>query len=56
VAREGLDELLRDPGREVDGNATEAVISRLRRRLSATESSVNIMTVRGVGYMLEDKP
>lgn len=55
VAREGLDELLHDQGREVSPNATDAVISRLRRQLIAADSSVNIVTVRGVGYMIEDQ-
>jgi DNA-binding response OmpR family regulator len=55
VAREGLDELLHDQGQEVSINATEAVISRLRRRLIAADSSINVVTVRGVGYMIEDE-
>ncbi|MDQ2765213.1 MAG: response regulator transcription factor [Pseudomonadota bacterium] len=34
------------------GNALEAVISRLRRRLSSTGSLVSIETMRGIGYRL----
>lgn len=42
---------------DVDSNAMEASVSRLRKRLSAAGATVNIHTVRGVGYMLTaDKP
>ena len=54
VARESFDEALGDDHRDVGTNAIEAIISRLRRRLVAAESSVSVVTVRGVGYMLED--
>lgn len=55
VARESLDEVLGDAHRDVSVNATEAIISRLRRRLAAERSAVAIVTVRGVGYLLEDQ-
>ncbi|QQS12375.1 MAG: response regulator transcription factor [Rhodospirillales bacterium] len=42
---------------DVDANAMEASVSRLRKRLLAAGASVTIHTVRGVGYMLTaDKP
>jgi DNA-binding response OmpR family regulator len=56
VAREGFDEAVGDNHRNVGANAIEAIISRLRRRLVASQSSAAIVTVRGVGYMLEDHP
>lgn len=34
------------------GNALEALVSRLRRRLVATRSDVGIETIRGIGYRL----
>lgn len=34
------------------GNALEATVSRLRRRLAANHSAVTIETVRGIGYRL----
>jgi two-component system, OmpR family, response regulator len=39
-------------GAEVDANAVELLISRLRRKLEGT--SVHIRTARGLGYMLDD--
>ena len=56
VAREAFSEAVGDDHRTVGANAIEAIISRLRRRLVAAQSSVGIVTVRGVGYMLEDRP
>jgi DNA-binding response OmpR family regulator len=41
----GLDEA-------VEPNALEAVVSRLRRRLAEADATVEITTVRGVGYVL----
>jgi DNA-binding response OmpR family regulator len=41
---------------DVTPNALEAVVSRLRRRLEATEASVSITAMRGVGYFLSEKP
>lgn len=41
----GLDEA-------VEPNALEAVVSRLRRHLAQADADVEIVTVRGVGYML----
>ena len=38
---------------EVTPNALEAVVSRLRRRLVEGGATVNVHTVRGVGYMLQ---
>ncbi|HJQ60394.1 MAG TPA: response regulator transcription factor [Vineibacter sp.] len=37
---------------DVDSNAMEANVSRLRKRLASAGATVNIHTVRGVGYML----
>ena len=39
---------------EVTGNAIEAAVSRLRRRLAACGASVMINTVRGFGYTLTE--
>ncbi|HTY67393.1 MAG TPA: response regulator transcription factor [Alphaproteobacteria bacterium] len=56
VAREAFDEAVGDNRRDVGANAMEAIISRLRRRLAEANSSVKIVTVRGIGYMLKDRP
>lgn len=37
---------------DVESNAMEASVSRLRKRLATAGATVNIHTVRGVGYML----
>jgi DNA-binding response OmpR family regulator len=55
VAREALDEALGGDHRDVGGNAIEAVMSRLRRRLATARSSLSIATIRGVGYLLEER-
>ena len=56
VTREALDESLGDLQREVTPNATEAIISRLRRRLEAGGATVQIVTARGIGYLMQVKP
>jgi len=39
---------------EVGGNAMEALVSRVRQRLRDGEVGAEIVTIRGVGYMLTD--
>ena len=39
---------------EVSANSLEANVSRLRKRLASVNASVNIHTLRGVGYLLSD--
>ncbi len=41
---------------DIGSNAIEASISRLRKRLMAQGASVGIHTLRGVGYLLSDRP
>jgi two-component system OmpR family response regulator len=41
-------------GAEVDANAVELLVSRLRRKLKGT--GLAIRTARGLGYMLDDAP
>ncbi|MBV8534899.1 MAG: response regulator transcription factor [Alphaproteobacteria bacterium] len=55
VAREGFGEAVGDNHRDVGANAMEAIISRLRRRLASANSTLQIVTVRGVGYLLKDQ-
>ncbi len=54
--RADLDGALYSLDDEVDANALEAVVSRLRRKLAAAGAAVTIHTVRGVGYMLDAAP
>jgi DNA-binding response OmpR family regulator len=52
VAKPALEGALYSMDAEVTPNALEACISRLRKRLAASEADVQIRTVHGVGYAL----
>lgn len=52
VPKERIAERLYGVGSEVEPNAVELLISRLRRKLADT--GVEIRTVRGLGYLLDD--
>jgi DNA-binding response OmpR family regulator len=52
VVRDLLAERLYGMDEDVTGNALEATVSRLRRKLSASGSGVRIETLRGIGYRL----
>ena len=43
-------------GEEVATNAIEVLVHRLRRRIRERGANVEIHTIRGVGYMLREKP
>ncbi len=55
VVRDTLVERLYGGDEDVTGNALEATVSRLRRKLAASGSLVRIETLRGIGYRLEGK-
>ncbi|HER25572.1 MAG TPA: response regulator [Rhodospirillales bacterium] len=42
-------------GEEVTSNSVEVHISRLRKRLASVEATINIHTLRGVGYLLSEE-
>lgn len=52
VTRDALDTAVYGFGEEVESNAIEAHVSRLRKRLTNAGASIVIHTVRGIGYML----
>jgi DNA-binding response OmpR family regulator len=52
AVRDALAERLFGAGEDVSGNALEAVISRLRRKLASLGSGVRIEALRGIGYRL----
>jgi two-component system OmpR family response regulator len=52
VPRERLEQTIYGFGDEVGPNALEAAVSRLRRALRASTGDVQVITVRGVGWML----
>jgi DNA-binding response OmpR family regulator len=55
VVRDALAERLYGLGEDVTGNALEAIVSRLRRKLAAAGSDVRVETMRGIGYRLAEK-
>ena len=52
IEKDRIADALYGTGTEVEPNAIELLISRLRRKLEPTR--VNIRTARGLGYMLDD--
>ena len=52
LVRDVLEDRLYGFAEVFTGNALEATVSRLRRRLSAANSAVAVETVRGIGYRL----
>ncbi|HWD58120.1 MAG TPA: response regulator transcription factor [Stellaceae bacterium] len=57
VAKTLLENSLYGPAQEVGSNAVEVHVHRLRRHLVETGASVQVHTVRGVGYMIgEERP
>lgn len=55
VLREALESSVYDFADEIGSNALEVLVSRLRKHLSDAGADVSILTVRGVGYILQDK-
>jgi DNA-binding response OmpR family regulator len=56
AVRDALAERLYGDSGEVSGNALEATVSRLRRKLASLGSDVSIETIRGIGYRLHRLP
>jgi len=54
VPKDVLESKLYGFDEDVSANSVEAHISRLRKRLNQAGASVNIHTLRGVGYLLSD--
>jgi DNA-binding response OmpR family regulator len=52
VAKSLLESSLYGPSQEIGSNAVEVHVHRLRRHLVETGASVQVHTVRGVGYMI----
>ena len=56
VVKDALEDRLYGFDDEVSGNALEAAVSRLRRKLATAGSAVRIETSRGIGYRLQSPP
>lgn len=54
VTRDALETAMYSGDDDIESNATEATVSRLRRRLGEAGAMVGIHTVRGVGWMLKE--
>ena len=55
VSRESLENAMYDDSREIESNALEAAISRLRKRLTAAGATVEVVGVRSAGYLIRAK-
>jgi len=53
VSRQHFEDALYAFGEEIASNAIEVLISRLRKRLTVAEATVQIQTLRGLGYLLK---
>jgi DNA-binding response OmpR family regulator len=54
VTRDALQDALYGGGDEIESNAVDANLSRLRKRLSESGAKVRIRAVRGVGYLIQE--
>lgn len=56
VSRESLENGIYDDSREIESNALEATVSRLRKRLAAAGAAVEVQGLRSAGYLIRAKP
>lgn len=56
VARASLEEAVYSIDDEIQSNALDTHVSRLRRKLSAAGSELEIHPIRGIGYLLKHAP
>lgn len=55
VTKQHLEQLLFGLADDLGSNAVEVYVHRLRRRLAESQATADIVTVRGVGYMLLER-
>ena len=56
VARSSLEEAVYSIDDEIQSNALDTHVSRLRRKLSEAQAEIEIHAIRGVGYLLKRSP
>lgn len=56
VVKDALEDRLYGFDDDVSGNALEATVSRLRRKLATARSTVHVEATRGIGYRLVSAP
>lgn len=54
VSKQSLEDVLYGLSNDVNPNAVEAVVSRLRKRLDGVGADCEIHTLRGIGYLLKE--
>ena len=55
VSRESLENGIYDDSREIESNALDAAISRLRKRLAGAGAAIELQGLRGAGYLIRAK-
>lgn len=55
VSKQKLEQAVYSFDNEVTPNAIEAAVSRLRKRLEACHANIDIVAMRGLGYMLKER-
>jgi DNA-binding response OmpR family regulator len=55
VSKTNLEDALYGLSRDVNANAVEAVVSRLRKRLEQAGADCTVHALRGIGYLLKEK-
>jgi DNA-binding response OmpR family regulator len=55
VSRESLENAVYDDSREIESNALDAAISRLRKRLAYAGAAVEVVGLRSAGYLIRAK-
>jgi DNA-binding response OmpR family regulator len=55
VSRESLENAVYDDSREIESNALDAAISRLRKRLADAGAAVEVVGLRSAGYLIRAK-
>lgn len=56
LRKEKLEHAIYSLDNEVTANAIEAAVSRLRRRLETEGATVDLVAMRGIGYILSERP
>lgn len=53
VTKASIESALYGFGEELESNAVEVLVHRLRRKLKSAEAAPQVMTLRGIGYLME---
>lgn len=56
LTKETIERALYGFNEELESNAVEVLVHRLRRKLAGAAASPAIHTLRGIGYLMDDAP